>query len=286
MQDNFLRSLKAVLAHEGGYVDHPRDPGGATNRGITFAVLKAWRGAPITKADVQNLSEAEAAQIYKANYWDRVKGDDLPFGVDYAVFDFAVNSGVSRSAIFLQETVGVAPDGKIGPITLEAVAQWDSIKLIEALCARRMAFLKRLSTWPTFGRGWSSRVTGVLKLAKDMAIALPGGPKPSPKPTPPTSAPPKRKTLSDMLKGWFVKKATDQIAHQLKDTPLMNSNLLHNILNILIALVAVLSLPEVVAVLPPEMGVVVAGVLAALKTVINIARDGFGGLFKEQPPVR
>jgi len=103
---------------------------------------------------------------------------------------------------------------------------------------------------------------------------------------PPTSAPPKRKTLVDLLKGWFVKKATDQIAHQLKDTPIMNSNFLHNILNIAIAIVAVISLPEVVAILPPELGLMLAGVAAGLKTVINVARDGFGGLFKEQPPVR
>lgn len=183
MEANFQRSLAAVLKHEGGYVDHPADPGGATNMGITFATLQAWRGRPITKVDVQNLTKAEAGQIYKARYWDRVQGDHLPYGVDFAVFDFAVNSGVSRAAIFLQEIVGVAPDGKIGPLTLSAVAKWDSVKLVEKLCANRLAFVKRLSTWPTFGKGWSRRISEVLHLAKDMAIALPN-PQPALEPKP------------------------------------------------------------------------------------------------------
>jgi lysozyme family protein len=100
--------------------------------------------------------------------------------------DFAVNSGVSRAVIFLQEIVGVAPDGKIGPLTLEAIHKWDSVKLIEKLCANRLAFLKRLSTWPTFGKGWSRRVSEVLHLAKDMAIALPSPPT---TPVPPVSTP-------------------------------------------------------------------------------------------------
>lgn len=287
MEANFQRSLKAVLAHEGGYVDHPKDPGGATNLGVTIGTAKAL-GIDIDgdgdtdKVDIRLLKPADAAKVYKHQYWDRVSGNNLPAGVDYAVFDFAVNSGVSRAAIYLQEIVGVAPDGKIGPLTIQAVAAWDAVKLIEKLSANRMAFLKRLSTWPTFGKGWSSRVTGVLRLAKDMALAFPA-PKPA---TTPTSAKPQRKTLMDWLKGLLVKQAVNHVAHQLKDTPIMNSNFLHNLLNIAIALVAILSLPEVTAVLPPEFGVVVAGVLAALKTVINIARDGFGGLFKEQPPVR
>lgn len=289
MDANFQRSLTAVLAHEGGYVDHPKDPGGATNLGVTIGTAKAL-GIDIDgdgdtdKVDIRLLKPSDAAKVYKHQYWDRVRGGDLPAGVDYAMFDFAVNSGPARAAIYLQEIVGVAPDGKIGPLTIKAVAAWDAVKLIEKLCANRMAFLKLLSTWPTFGKGWSSRVTGVLRLAKDMAVAFPA-PKPF-APTPPTSAKPQGKTLMDWLKGLFIKQAVNHVAHQLKDTPIMNTNFLHNILNIAIALVAILSLPEVVAVLPPELGVVVAGVLAALKTVINIARDGFGGLFKSQPPVR
>lgn len=184
MQSNFDRSLSAVLKHEGGYVDHPADPGGATNMGITFATLRAWRGASITKADVQNLTRAEAAKIYKAKYWDKIKGDDLPFGVDFALFDYAVNSGPGRAVMTLQDIVGVAPDGGVGPITLSAIAEWDSVKLVEKLCAQRLAFLKKLSTWPVFGKGWSRRVSEVLHLAKDMAIALPSPPSKTPVSTP------------------------------------------------------------------------------------------------------
>lgn len=187
MERNFQRALSAVLKHEGGYVDHPKDPGGATNLGITIGTAKANkmdldRDGDVDKADVKLIKASDAGPVYKARYWDTVRGDDLPSGVDYAVFDFAVNSGPARAAIYLQEIVGVAPDGKIGALTLAAVAQWDSTTLINELCAKRIDFLKCLSTWPTFGKGWSSRVTGVIRLAKDMAITMPASP---PKPVTP-----------------------------------------------------------------------------------------------------
>lgn len=177
MQANFDACLGYVLKHEGGYVDHPADPGGATNKGITRRTLAAWRGiAPYTdlpKSEVRNISDREVAAIYKANYWDKLRGDDLPSGVDYAVFDFGVNSGPSRAASYLQEIVGSAPDGMIGPLTLEAVKEYcdhfGSDTLVTELCADRMAFLQRLSTWKTFGRGWTSRVDGVRSKAMQMA---------------------------------------------------------------------------------------------------------------------
>lgn len=170
MERNFERALALVLKHEGGYVDHPRDPGGATNLGITIGTAKANRldldrDGDVDKADVRLITPATAAPVYKAKYWDAVRGDELPSGLDYAVFDFAVNSGVSRAAIFLQELVGVAPDGRIGPLTLKAVAQHKPEDLIRRLCDKRMMFLQRLSTWNTFGKGWTSRVNGVRKEA-------------------------------------------------------------------------------------------------------------------------
>jgi len=201
MESNFQRSLTAVLAHEGGYVNHPRDPGGATNLGVTIGTAKRL-GLDVDGdgdtdiVDIKLLKPADAGKVYRAEYWNRVKGDQLPAGVDYAVFDFAVNSGVSRASIYLQEIVGVAPDGRIGPLTLQAVEQWDSVALVEALCGKRMSFLKRLSTWSTFGKGWSSRVTGVLRLAKDMAITMPA--KPS-KPAAPAAAPDTPKTSKSPL---------------------------------------------------------------------------------------
>ncbi len=170
MRDNFDRALALVLRHEGGYVDHVRDPGGATNLGITIGTAKANRldldrDGDVDKADVRLITPATAAPVYKAKYWDAVRGDELPSGLDYAVFDFAVNSGVSRAAIFLQDLVGVAPDGRIGPLTLKAVAQHKPEDLIRRLCDKRMMFLQRLSTWNTFGKGWTSRVNGVRKEA-------------------------------------------------------------------------------------------------------------------------
>lgn len=198
MLRNFERSYAAVLKHEGGYVDHPKDPGGATNLGITIGTAKANKmdvdgDGDVDKADVRLLKPSDAGPVYKTRYWDKVRGDDLPAGVDYAVFDYAVNSGPARAAMHLQEIVGVAPDGKIGPLTLKAVAKWDSVALINELCGKRIAFLKRLSTWGTFGKGWSSRVTGVLRLAKDMAIAMPASPsKPATPIQPSTPAAPKQ----------------------------------------------------------------------------------------------
>lgn len=204
MESNFQRSLTAVLAHEGGYVNHPRDPGGATNLGVTIGTAKRL-GLDVDGdgdtdiVDIKLLKPADAGKVYRAEYWNRVKGDQLPAGVDYAVFDFAVNSGVSRASIYLQEIVGVAPDGRIGPLTLQAVEQWDSVALVEALCGKRMSFLKRLSTWPTFGKGWSSRVTGVLRLAKDMAITMPAKPSKPAAPAKPAAAPDTPKTSKSSL---------------------------------------------------------------------------------------
>lgn len=187
MRSNFDRALEWVLVHEGGYVDHPRDPGGATNLGITQATLSNWRGYEVTKQDVRDLSKAEAGKIYKARYWDRVRADELPSGIDYAVFDFAVNSGPSRAIRFLQGALGVAQDGQIGPVTMGAVKAADSAATINAICDRRLDWLKGLSHWGTFGKGWARRIRGVRKHALDIAFVPPDPnniphPKPSPKP--------------------------------------------------------------------------------------------------------
>lgn len=170
---SYDRALKLVLAHEGGYVDHPSDPGGATNLGVTIGTLSAWLGRAATKAEVRALTAAKVAPIYRTRYWDVVCGDDLPAGLDYAVFDFAVNSGPARAAIALQRLVGVADDGRIGPITLKAVATRDAKALSGQLCDSRLVFLRGLSTWPTFGKGWSNRISGVRSVALSMAASPP-----------------------------------------------------------------------------------------------------------------
>jgi lysozyme family protein len=157
MLDNFIKSLETVLDHEGGYVDHPEDPGGRTNMGITQAVYEKYLGRNVTEEEMKNIKIEDVRIIYRENYWDRVKGDDLPSGIDFCVFDWAVNSGVSRASKALQKIVGVKDDGVIGPNTLKAVESANSQVVIERLTEAREDFYRRLSTFKTFGKGWLSR---------------------------------------------------------------------------------------------------------------------------------
>ena len=175
MPDPFLAAMRRVFAHEGGYVDHPDDPGGATNLGITRRTLADWRGVtPFTalpKSEVRRLTRTEATEIYRARYWQTVQGDALPPGVAYALFDFAVNSGTRRAVRTLQEIVGTTPDGIMGGMTLSAVLRRDSAELVRQLSARRLSFMQRLRHWRHFGRGWTRRVNEVER----EALRLSGG---------------------------------------------------------------------------------------------------------------
>lgn len=118
MKPNFKKVIPYIFSEEGGYVDNSHDPGGATNMGITIATLSAWRGHPISTSDVMDLTKAEATKIYQQQFWNKIDGDDLPSGIDYAVFDFAVNSGPGRAAKMLQGIVNLPEDGVIGVKTL------------------------------------------------------------------------------------------------------------------------------------------------------------------------
>ena len=153
-----------VLASEGGYVNHPRDPGKATNMGITIATLSAWRGTKVTNEDVRNLRQAEALAIYKAQYWDTVRADLLPLGLDYLTFDYAVNSGPARAIKDLQRTVGADGDGVIGQKTLSKIREYIAANgiqnLLNAYATRRWNFVQGLSTFSTFGNGWRRRIWG------------------------------------------------------------------------------------------------------------------------------
>ena len=167
---NFQAGLDAVLKHEGGYVNHPKDPGGATNRGVTQAVYDSYRRRHgLSPRSVKGITELEIAEIYRRQYWDAVQGTFLPSGLDYAMFDFAVNSGPRRAIIFLQEIVAALPDGQLGPKTLAAVADRKANELIIELCDKRLAWLKGLNHWPTFGKGWERRVKEVKAAALKMA---------------------------------------------------------------------------------------------------------------------
>ena len=169
MNNNFEESLAHVLKHEGGYVDHPKDPGGATNLGCTKKVWEEWVGHEVTKDDIKALTIADVSPLYKQRYWDKCRGDDLPRGVDFAVFDLAINSGVGRASKLLQRAVGVAADGAIGPATLAAVANANPRELATKICELRLAFLQALPTWETFGKGWGRRVKETEKTAFNMA---------------------------------------------------------------------------------------------------------------------
>ncbi|MGL6208713.1 MAG: glycoside hydrolase family 108 protein [Paracoccaceae bacterium] len=173
MKDNFPFCLKEVLKHEGGWADHPSDPGGATMKGITIGTYRQWKGRSVTKAELRAISDEEVAAIYKRNYWDKVRGDDLPSGLDFVAFDPAVNSGPSRGAKWLQSALGVTADGKIGPKTLAEAKDADAATAIKAACNARMSFLRSLKTWPTFGKGWSRRVADVQAKALALAKARP-----------------------------------------------------------------------------------------------------------------
>ena len=190
-EERFERCLTEVLRHEGGYVDHPSDPGGATNMGITRKTLARWRKVSpwtdLPKAAVAGLTRDEAALIYRASYWNACKAGDMPAGVDLALFDFAVNSGPDRAVRVLQAALGVAADGAVGPVTLGAVNAANPTKLIDAICDRRLGFLGRLSSFATFGRGWTRRVAEIRAAA--LAAAK-------------TTLPMQRRELMDILSGY------------------------------------------------------------------------------------
>jgi lysozyme family protein len=171
-QSNFETCLALMLAHEGGYVHHEKDPGGRTNHGVTQRVWEEWVGHEVDEKQMRALTHEMVAPLYKRKYWDAVRADDLVDGVDYCVFDVAVNSGPGRAIKFLQSCVGVTADGGFGPATMAAVkkSEEDPARLIELYCAKRLEFLQSLKTFEPFGKGWSRRVQEV----KDKALKMLG----------------------------------------------------------------------------------------------------------------
>ena len=169
MKENWEEALKHILKWEGGYVNHKDDPGGMTNLGVTKRVWEDWSGKPATEADMRALTIEMVSPLYKQRYWDAVRGDDLPSGVDLCVFDCAVNAGVGRASKFLQQAVGVTADGQIGPKTLAAVTAMPADQLIEKFCDLREAHYKSLSTFATFGKGWMNRLNSVEAESINMA---------------------------------------------------------------------------------------------------------------------
>jgi lysozyme family protein len=182
---SYDEALRRVLTHEGGYSNHPSDPGGPTNFGITIHDYRKYVKPNATAADVRAMPLAEAKAIYRSKYWNAMRCDELPAGIDYAVFDYGVNSGLQRAGKVLRRVLKLPDDSHVvSDAVLSAARRKDPVKVIEAICDERLAFLKRLKTWPVFGKGWGPRVkevrTAAVAMAErrtqatDLAPAVPG----------------------------------------------------------------------------------------------------------------
>lgn len=158
---NFEAAFHKLLGHEGGYSDHPSDPGGETMWGVTkrVAMANGYTGR------MRELPADLAKSIYRKSYWDAVRADDLPPALRYAVFDAAVNSGVGQSAKWLQAAVGAVPDGVIGPMTITMARSMPADFVLRRMLGARLRFMASLSNWPAFSRGWARRISDLLEEA-------------------------------------------------------------------------------------------------------------------------
>ena len=159
--DAFARALAVILKHEGGYVNHPKDPGGRTNLGVTQRVWEKWIGRTATEADMRALTPTMVAPLYRKEYWDACQCGDMAPAVALVLFDFAVNAGVHRASVTMQRIVGTTQDGKIGPATLAAINGRAPKAMVSSYSGARRDFYRGLRTFPTFGRGWLRRTDEV-----------------------------------------------------------------------------------------------------------------------------
>jgi lysozyme family protein len=157
MTKNFRDCLELVLKAEGGYVDHPKDPGGRTNLGVTQRVWEEWIGHPATEKDMRELTPAIVAPMYEMRYWRTSYCEKLPRGLDLLVFSMAVNAGAGRSVKLLQDAIGVVADGVIGPNTMAKINEANVETLIDKFSEARRAYYRGLKLFPVFGRGWLNR---------------------------------------------------------------------------------------------------------------------------------
>lgn len=157
---NFPACLAVTLPHEGGWADHPKDPGGATMKGITLATYRRYKPGA-SKAQLRAIPKAEVEMIYRDGYWKTISGDSLPYGIDLAVFDYGVNSGPSRGVKSLQGVIGAAKDGKVGHETITKAVKADGKAVVQKICAQRLSFVRGLSTFSVFGKGWSRRIADI-----------------------------------------------------------------------------------------------------------------------------
>jgi lysozyme family protein len=168
MKENFDEALKAVLKHEGGFVNHPKDPGGMTNLGVTKRVWEEWVGRKVDEKEMRSLTPELVAPMYRKKYWDAVKGDDLPEGIDYLLFDFAINAGPVRAIRTLQKATGLTTDGILGPKTLGVLKDSSREEMVARFSEEKEAFYRSLNTFSTFGKGWLRRVAETKTHAESM----------------------------------------------------------------------------------------------------------------------
>ncbi|UIZ57796.1 hypothetical protein LZP46_01155 [Acinetobacter sp. SCLZS86] len=161
MSKNFQKSLKRVLKHEGGYVNHPSDPGGETNFGITKSTARSYG----YHGSMRTIPMTVVEKIYKSQYWDAMSCENFDFALAYQLFDAAVNHGLLNARKILQRTIKVKDDGIIGAVSLAAIRQLDTADLVQMFNAERISFYTRISTFPTFGRGWMNRMVDNLRYA-------------------------------------------------------------------------------------------------------------------------
>ena len=168
MNSNWQKSFELMLKSEGGYVNNPADPGGMTNLGVTKATWENWVGRASDEAEMRSLTPEKVEPLYKKKFFDAVRGDELPVGLDYLLFDFAVNAGAGRSIKTLQSAIGVTPDGGFGPLTMAAVQAIEPQELIERFSQAKEDFYRSLNTFNVFGKGWLNRVADVKLKANSM----------------------------------------------------------------------------------------------------------------------
>ena len=170
MKENFEKSLELVLQHEGGYINHPSDPGGMTNLGVTQRVWEDYVGHKVDEQTMRNLTKELVAPLYRKEYWDAVHGDQLPSGADYLAFDFSVNAGAFRSIKTIQRALNITADGIIGPVTIKAIQDTNAEEFINNFTDAKESFYKSLANFQTFGRGWFNRVAKSKRIAEEMIV--------------------------------------------------------------------------------------------------------------------
>ncbi|MAZ73701.1 MAG: hypothetical protein CMC70_11220 [Flavobacteriaceae bacterium] len=170
MENNFVKCLEIILEHEGGFVDHPKDPGGATNKGVTLKTYKEFLKKDVSVDDLKNIPEEHLESLYKEKFWNKLSADELPNGLDLTMFDWAVNSGFTKPAKSLQLIIGAVSDGYLGPNSIKSLNKFDGDTqgLINYICDEREEFYHNLSTFETFGKGWLRRTSETREKALEM----------------------------------------------------------------------------------------------------------------------